>query len=311
MKIVLVGASGFVGQNVVQKLALAGHSCDVLTRDAGRRSELKMVPGARLVQTDVYDQAALNAAFAGADVAVSMAGILNERGFGGSGFRRVHVDLVAGIIEACQQAGVQRLLHVSAINAGEGESHYLKTKGEAEQLLRDCPLDVTIFRPSVIFGPGDSFFNRFAELLRLAPVLPLACPKSRLQPVFVGDVAEAMLYAVNHPGTVGEVYELAGPRSYSLLELVQWTADTIGVNTPVKGIPDALARVQAKVMDFVPGKPFSTDNYLSLQLDNISNRDDLAGLGISASSIESIVPDYLGASPRQKRLAELRRKRSD
>lgn len=311
MKIVLVGASGFVGQNVVQKLALAGHSCEVLTRDAGRRRELKMVHGARLVQTDVYDQAALDAAFAGADAAVSMAGILNERGFGGSGFRQVHVGLVAGIIAACERAGVQRLLHVSAINAGEGESHYLQTKGEAEQLLRDSSLSVTLFRPSVIFGPGDSFFNRFAELLRLAPVLPLACPKARLQPVFVGDVAEAMLYALNNPATIGELYELAGPRSYTLLELVQWTADTIGVNTPVKGLPDMLAKAQARIMDFVPGKPFSTDNYLSLQQHNVSNRDDLARLGINAASIESIVPDYLGASPRQKRLAELRRKRSD
>ncbi|MEJ2535286.1 MAG: complex I NDUFA9 subunit family protein [Gammaproteobacteria bacterium] len=308
MKVALVGASGFIGQRLVQELTRAGQECVVLTRNAAGRREIKLIGGARLLEADVYDPDALAAAFAGADAAVSMAGILNEKGFGGGGFQRVHVELVEGIIAACRAAGVTRLLHLSAINAGKGESHYLRSKGEAEALLADSGLEVTVFRPSVVFGPGDSFFRRFARLLRFAPVMPLACPDARLQPVYVGDVAAAMRNALEDPGTIGKTFELAGPRVYTLRELVAWTAAALGLRRRVIGLPRFLSRLQAVLMDFVPGKPFSTDNFLSLQLDNVSERGDLAALGIQPASIEAIVPAYLGVSPRQQRLDAFRRR---
>lgn len=307
MHIVLVGASGFVGQALVRAFSAAGHRCDVLTRQAARRRALRLIPGVRLIETDVYDPVRLRERLAGADAVVSMAGILNEPLTGREGFRRVHVELVQGIVEAGKAAGVGRLLHVSAINSGEGRSRYLLTKGEAETLLLDSGLDVSIYRPSVIFGPGDSFFNRFASLLRLAPVLPLACPEARLQPVFVGDVAQAMCRTLTSHGAQGPVLELAGPKVYSLHQLVQWTAKTLGRRRWVPGLPDALSRLQGRVMDLVPGRPFSTDNYRSLQLDNVTEYNALPELGVEPASVEAVVPTYLGMSPRQQRFMKLRR----
>ncbi len=307
MKTVLIGASGFLGRHVLQALSADGHECEVLTRQPSRRRELQLIPGVCVRRADVFDVAELVARLEGADAVVSMAGILNERGRRGHGFRRVHVDLVAGLIEACERAGVGRILHVSALNAGRGESHYLQSKGEAERLLLASETGVTLFQPSVIFGPGDSFFNRFAGLLRLAPVLPLACPDSRLQPVYVRDVARVMAASLADDSTTGQTFELGGPRVYTLQELVQWTARQMGWKRWVPGLPDALSRMQGLVMDFVPGKPFSSDNYLSLQLDNVVTRDAFPSFGIQPASVEAIVPGYLGTSPHQQHLDALRR----
>ena len=304
MKIVLVGGSGFLGQFVVRAFADMGHECLVLTRSPVRARQFALARNTRLVSADVYSVQQLSERFSGADAVISMAGILNEKGFGGKGFRRVHVELLEGILQACRDARVQRLLHVSALNAGRGESHYLRSKGEAEELLHAAEdVQVTIFQPSVIFGPGDGFFNRFAGLLRLAPVLPLACPASRLQPVYAADVARVMAMAVGDSALVGRTLQLGGPRDYALIELVRWTAATLGLSRMVVPLPDAAARAQAAAMDFVPGKPFSTDNYLSLQLDNVAPENAIFDFGFAPGTIENIVPEYLGQSARQQRLA--------
>jgi NADH dehydrogenase len=309
MKIVLIGGSGFLGKYVVRALAAAGHDSMLLTRAPERAREHALEPRVRLVKADVYDHDVLARHFSEAGAVVSMAGILNEQGFGGRGFHRVHVELVEGIVAACRQAQVRRVLHVSALNAGRGESHYLRSKGEAEALLGQAgDLDVTIFQPSVIFGPGDDFFNRFATLLRLAPVLPLACPNSRLQPVFAGDVAAAMAIALADPDSIGQTYQLGGPRDYRLIDLVRWTANVLGLKRTVVPLPALASRMQARAMDLVPGKPFSTDNYLSLQLDNVAPENALPRLGITPATIESVVPTYLGPTHRQRHLAELRRR---
>jgi NADH dehydrogenase len=161
----------------------------------------------------------------------------------------------------------------------------------------------------VIFGDGDAFFNRFATLLMLAPVLPLACPDARLQPVWADDVVAAIARVLDDAETFGRTYPLVGPRAYSLRELVEFTARTAGLKRRIVGLPDALARLQAGLMDVVPGKPFSTDNYLSLQTPNTSEENGLVELGIRPHSIESVVPTYLAAhSPRQRRLDACRRR---
>ena len=308
MRIVLIGASGFFGGYLLRALTKDQHQCVVLTRDAVRRGSVDMIPGVKLVQADVYDPDVLVEQFTGADAVVSMAGILNESEGGGKGFHKVHVELVEGIIEACQKAGVTRLLHLSALNAGKGSSYYLKSKGEAEALLRSVDdINVTIFEPSVIFGRGDEFFNRFASMLKLSPVMPLACPKARLQPVFAGNVATVMTASLDDPMTWGKSYELAGPEAFTLKELVKWTAKTLGLRSYVIGLPGPLSATMAMTMNLVPGKPFSWDNYQSLKTDNVSSQNGFAYFHVDPLSIDLVVPAYLTGSARQRRLQSLRR----
>jgi uncharacterized protein YbjT (DUF2867 family) len=308
MRIVLIGASGFFGGYLLRALTSDGHQCVVLTRAAARHGTIEMLPGVKLVQLDVYDSVALAEQFSGAGAVVSMAGILNENGRGGQGFHRVHVELVENIILACQQAGVSRLLHLSALNAGKGSSHYLKSKGEAETLLQSADdINTTIFQPSVIFGRGDQFFNRFASMLSFMPVMPLACPKARLQPVFAGDVARVMAASLEDPMTWGKIFELAGPKSYTLEELVQWTARTMDQRRRIIGLPGPLSAMMAAMMEWVPGKPFSWDNYQSLKTDNTCSQNGFAYFGVDPRAIDVVVPDYLTGSVHQRRLQAFRR----
>ncbi len=307
MRIVLVGATGFFGRYVISALMADGHHCVALTRAAGRHGDMVMLPGVELVQADVYDAEVLADVFEGADAVVSMAGILNESGGGGKGFRKVHVELIEAIIHACKQAGVTRVLHVSALHAGKGGSHYLKSKGEAEALLNNATgLNVTIFQPSVIFGRGDNFFNRFATMLHLSWVMPLACPKARLQPVYAVDVATVMLATLDDPMTWGKSYELGGPQSYTLKQLVEWTASTMGLKRQIIGLPKPVSAMMALVMGLVPGKPFSLDNFRSLQTDNTTEKNGFAYFGITPRAIDTVVPDYLTSSIRQRRLQTCR-----
>jgi NADH dehydrogenase len=180
-------------------------------------------------------------------------------------------------------------------DATRGSSLYLRTKGAGEEMaLAQADLQVTSFRPSVIFGPSDSFFNRFAALLKIAPGLfPLACPQARFAPVYVGDVADAMAIALTDRGTYGQVYDLCGPRIYSLQELVELTARLIGAKTIVLGLNDFSSRLQARVLQYAPGKPFTMDNYLSMQTDSICAHNGMAELGIRAESVETVAPTYL------------------
>jgi NADH dehydrogenase len=201
---------------------------------------------------------------------------------------------------------------MSALNADEakGPSIYLKTKGEAENrahTLGRPQIRVTSFRPSVIFGADDSFFNRFADLLRQLPgPFPLACPNARFAPVFVGDVVEAFACSLDRKTTWGRHYELCGPNSYSLKELVEYTARQLGRKGPILGLSDRLSRLQARVLGLVPGKPFSYDNYLSLQIDSLCRQDGLAELGIEATPIDAVVPFFLAGKGERARYQKLR-----
>ncbi len=309
-KICILGGSGFVGTHLVNRLYPNCREVLVMCRNPGARRDASMIPGVRLAAADGRDVDGLARHFDGASAVINLVGILNERGFGGKGFQRAHVDLTAAALAACDAAGVRRFLQMSALNAGRGESYYLKTKGAAEALVREAQgIDWTIFQPSVIFGPGDGFMNRFAALLKIAPVLPLACPNTRFQPVYVGDVGAAFARALARPDSIGQTYQLGGPRTYTLRELVGYVRDVLGLKRWIVGLPDPLARLQALVMDFVPGKPFSSDNYKSLKLDSVVEQDGLARLGVAATPLEAIAPGYLGPGSRAARYHSLRRAR--
>ena len=292
--IVILGGTGFVGRHLVPRLHRDWHRITVLSRNRDTHRELSVLPGVRVVNADVHDPVALRARLEGADAAINLIGILNERGSDGSGFRKAHVELTRSLVESCIATGVPRLLQMSALRAGEGASHYLKTRGEADRIVQASPLAWTIFRPSVIFGPGDGLFFRFASLLRIAPVLPLARAGAMFQPVYVGDVAEAFARALVHPRTAGQVFELGGPRSIALGELVRWTARMTGRRRWIIGLPDPLGALQARVGEWLPGKPISRDNFRSLGTDSIARSDGLGALGIVATPMEVVMPRLLG-----------------
>ncbi len=310
-KICLTGGSGFVGQTLANQLSKAGYQLKVLTRNREvRRDNLILLPELELVETDIHDQACLDRQFEGCDAVINLVGILNEHGRNGSGFHHVHVELVEKIIKACHNNGIRRVLQMSALNADadHGPSFYLRSKGEAEKILfAERALQVSCYRPSVIFGAGDSFFNRFATLLKMTPVIfPLACPHARFAPVFVGDVAAAFVRTLAHPQSYGQCYSLCGPRSYSLQQLVEFTASCLEIDRHVLPLTNSMSRLQAAVFDFVPGKPFSTDNYLSTRVDSVCKCNDLEKLGITASALEAIVPQYLSARFQRARYQRFR-----
>jgi len=263
-----------------------------------------------LENCEVYSPAQLSERFRGKDVVINLVGILNERGFGGSGFRRAHTELTRGVLQAARSAGVSRLLQVSALKAAvDAPSYYLRSKGEAEQLIREtsAALDWTIFQPSVMFGPGDSFLNRFAALLAAVPwVFPLAKPDARFQPVLVDDVIEAVIRSLHGGASSRQTYELGGPQVYSLREIVALVAKLTGRRRWIVGLPDAVARMQALAMDFVPGRPFSSDNYRSLTVDSVCTENGLARLGIKPQSMLASARQYLGAFEDNARLSHNR-----
>jgi NADH dehydrogenase len=269
--------------------------------------ERLLPPGVMVRETNVYDPDDLQIQFAGMDAVINLVGILNERGDNGRGFRRAHVELTQFVVSACRQAGVRRLLQMSSLNAGRGRSHYLKSRGEAEAVVKASGLRWTIFEPSVIYGIGDGLFTRFGQLLRLAPVMPLARADAKFAPVFVGDVVEAFRRALAEPRSVGEVYELYGPDVFALAEIVRMTARQLGMRRWILPLPDALGRLQALAFDHVPGKPFSSDNFRSLLTDSVGGIDGLHRLGIEPTRVAKILPDILGhANDKQARYARFR-----
>lgn len=308
--IAIIGGSGFVGSRLCPRLARDGHRLRVLTRRRDRHRDLLVLPTVEVLEGNPHDPAALDTLLAGCDVAINLVGILNEQGHDGSGFEQAHVELARRVIDACRRQGVQRLLHMSALgaDAAHGASHYQRSKGRGEELaLAAGDLHVTAFRPSVIFGPGDSFLRRFAGLLRLTPLLfPLACARARFQPVFVGDVAECFTRAIDDPRTYGNSYALCGPRSYTLLDLVRYTATVTGLRRRILPLPDWASRLQAEIFEWLPGKPFSRDNYLSTRHDNVCAAPFPPVFDITPTPLESVAPYYLGNAGERRRYERLR-----
>jgi len=312
MKVLILGGSGFVGSHLTRRLAREGHQVTVATRYAPGCRHLWVIPQATIRQFDPFDSDRLADELKGHDVAVNLVGILNERGFGGAGFHRAHVKLVEILIDACIESGVERLVQMSGLNAGRGESHYLRTRGEGEARVRAADregrLAGTILRASTIFGPDDSFLNRFATLLRLSPVLPLARPKAKLAPVFVADVVEAFMRVMADEDTAGKTYELCGAEEWALIDLVRWLRDQLGLRRAVLGLPDALGRLQGLVFDFVPGKPFSSDNFKSLKLDSLCKSNGFEALGIRPWGLSERARGWLQPVDKQARYQQFRRR---
>jgi NADH dehydrogenase len=310
--ICLLGGTGFVGQHLVHSLTEAGYRVRVLTRRRERHRALTVNPAVTLIEANVHSEDALRQHFTGCAAVINLVAILNDTDKNGAGFQRVHVELPAKIVAAAVATGVPRLLHMSALNADPDELHcrYLKSKGEGEQIMHaatDRGLVVTSFRPSVIFGPGDSFFNRFASLLKLSrPLMPLACPGSRFAPVYVGDVCEAMVRSLDN-ATGGERLDLCGPRTYTLKELVDYTRDQLDISCSVLGLGDGASRLQARILGMLPGQPFTLDNYHALQHDSVCSNNALPGLGITPTPIDVVVPAYLGNHSARGRYNDFRR----
>ncbi len=308
----ILGGTGFVGSHLVNRLTKDGYQLRVLTRSRERHRNLWVLPTLQLIEADVHDPFQLKQHLDGCDAVINLVAILNERRHDGTGFRHVHVDLPRKIIDVCRENRIKRLLHMSALNADaeSGPSFYLRTKGEAEELVHEAAddnLKVTSFRPSVIFGPEDDFFNRFAKLLKLTPIFfPLACPNARFAPVYVGDVTEVIAGTIDTPGSFGKRYNLCGPRTYTLRELVEYTASTLRLHRIVIPLNDRLSRMQARTLEFVPGKPFSRDNYLSMQVDSVCRGNDLEALGITPAALEAVVPRYLTGRSQEARFQRFR-----
>lgn len=306
----ILGGSGFVGRHLASQLGSHQIHSRIPSRNPQRHRQLALIPNTQLVKARQLDEADLTRLFDGCEAVINLVGVLNETA--GNNFHQAHVTLSQQVVSACKAAGVKRLLHMSALNAHQklGTSHYLKSKGEAEAYALDANgdnLKVTSFRPSVIFGTDDSFFNRFATLLRILPgPFLLACPNSRFSPVFVGDVAKAMHVCLDNPTTFGQHYELCGPNEMTLIELVRYTAHQLQLNKPILGLGDGLSAFQARLLGMVPGKPFSYDNYLSLKMDSVCTTDGLDKLGIKATNIDAVVPYYLSGKSERRRYNQLR-----
>ena len=306
--ICLLGGTGFIGRSIAARLSADGALVRVPTRRFDSARRLRVLPNVSVRVANVHDEAALANEFAGCDAVINLIGILNESGSSGRGFAFAHTELARKVIAACGAAGVRRLVQMSALKASpDGPSHYLRSKGLAEQHIRESSLDWTLLQPSVVFGEEDSFTNRFAGLLKLAPVMPLARPNARFAPVWVGDVATVAVRALDDDAMIGQAYQLCGPRIYSLRELVDYIRETMGLPGMTMGLPDSIAKLQGRIMEWLPGKPFSMDNYRSLTVHSICDTNGFKALGIEPAALETLAPAWLAPVGRNDRLSQFRR----
>jgi NADH dehydrogenase len=302
--IAIIGGSGFIGSHLVNALVELGKDVRIATRRRNHASHLTLLP-VDVLEVDVFDPVQLASFVENADAVINLVGVLHASRANpyGEAFAKAHVELPAKIVTACEGKGVHRLIHVSAIGADpKGPSMYLRSKGDGEKAVRQSTLATTVFRPSVVFGPEDAFLNKFAFLQRVFPMIPLAMPDAKFQPVFVGDVAKAMANVLDLDAATGRTYELGGPTVYTLEALVKFCGDVIGRHARIIRLPDALARLQAMTFEMAPGEPVITrDNLDSMKVDSVLSGPLAPELDIEPASIETIAPVYLtGASLRSR-----------
>jgi NADH dehydrogenase len=313
--VLVVGGSGFIGRHLVASLAAAGIRVTVPARRRERAKHLILLPTVDVVECDVMKPGVLEKLTAGKDAVYNLVGILHgrrgrrdERGPNdyGPDFARMHVELPQAIIAACRANGVHRVLHVSAIGASPtAPSEYLRSKGIAEKaLLAADDLDVTIFRPSVVFGPEDQFLNRFALFARLTPVFGVPCPEARFQPVYVGDVARALHFALEEPEAAGQVYELCGPDAVTMKELIEFVCAVTGRRRLLIGLSPRLSALLAWKLEHLPGKLMTRDNLRSMQVPSVCTQP--FPFRLQPQSLEAIAPGYLAPSGPRERYPQLR-----
>lgn len=314
--VAVLGGTGFVGSRLVSALVAAGAHVRLGVRRREHARHLAMLP-VEIVELDGLEVRALARFVAGARAAVNLVGVLH----GGSGapygerFARLHVALPGAFAAACAQAGVPRVLHVSALGADpHGPSMYLRSKGDGEIALHAEAaaggIAATVFRPSVVFGPGDAFLTTFARLQRSLPVLPLAMPDALFQPVYVGDVAQALVTALGLEATRGRTYELGGPAVYTLEQLVRYCGLLAGRSARIVRLPDTLARWQAFAFEHLPGEPVITrDNLASMRAPNVLSGPLAPELALRPASVESVAPAYLGERAARSRFDAWRARR--
>ncbi|WP_322011037.1 complex I NDUFA9 subunit family protein [Paraburkholderia sp. J12] len=304
--IAVIGGSGFVGSHLVNALVEAGKTVRIATRRRYSARHLTLLP-VDVIETDVFDPVALAAFVEGADAVINLVGTLHG-GRGdpyGPGFAKIHVELPTKIVAACEGKGVHRLVHISALGADpRGPSMYLHSKGDGEKAVHaSAALATTIFRPSVVFGPDDTFLNRFALLEKLFPVIPLAMPDAKFQPVYVGDMSKAIVNVLDLDAASGHTYELGGPTVYTLEQLLMYCGEVLGRHARIVRLPRAFARMQALSFELAPGEPMLTrDNLDSMSVDNVLSGPLAPELGIEPASIEAIAPLYLGDASQRSRL---------
>ncbi len=306
MKIIILGGTGFIGRHICEKLIRAGHEVTVPTRKLENARAIQTLPGLQPVVCNVHQAAQLAQTVAGHEVLINLVAILHGSE---AEFEHVHVALPKSIVAACKSGGVKRIVQMSSLGAAlDAPSQYLRSKGRGEQVFAESGLDVTILRPSVVFGEGDKLLNTFAQLQKSFPVMPLACADAQFQPVWVEDVAQAVVNSLTikyqidstlrnqYAGKLSKTFEIAGPAKYSLRELVALAGRCVGAERPIIALPNTLARLQAAVMENLPGPTLmSRDNLASMQAPNVASGQlpGLKELGIEASSITAIAPLYL------------------
>jgi NADH dehydrogenase len=313
-RVLVLGGTGFVGRHVCEKLQREGWSITVPTRRTLNASAVQHLPSLRVVEANVHDGAVLAQLLVGHDAVVNLVAILHGSE---AAFDRTHVVLPATLARACEVSGVRRLVHVSALGAAlDGPSKYQRSKARGEEVLRAASLDLSILRPSVIFGAGDQFLNLFAKLQSVFPVMPLAGASARFQPVWVEDVADAVLACLRDSGlplsSIGQTFECAGPDVLTLADLVRLAGRLGSQQRLVIPLPAAVGRLQAMAMELMPGEPLmSRDNLDSMAVDNVATGQwpGLASLGIEPASVHAIAPLYLGTGKALGALAAYRQTR--
>jgi NADH dehydrogenase len=313
--VLVTGGSGFIGRHVVSALSAQGFKVTVPSRRRERAKHLILLPTVDVVQADIGEPGVLERLCRDKQAVINLVGILHsrsgrrdERGPNNYGpdFARIHVELPQAIVAACRTAGVKRLLHLSALGASSAApSEYLRSKAIGEQaVLAADDLDVTVFRPCVVFGPEDRFLNQFARLSRFLPVVAVPCPQARFQPVYVGDVARALLRATGNVDTYGKAFELCGPQQYSLIELVETVMRMTRRKRVVLRLSDRLSYLQAAVMERLPGKLMTRDNYRSMQVANVCTGE--FPFGLQPQALEGLAPTWLSPSGARERYPQLR-----